>query len=47
MKNRVFIALALCTINATLAIEFQGGSGTPNDPYQIGTTSVRRIQPRI
>lgn len=37
MKIRVCIAAVLCAISPILAIDFQGGSGTPDDPYQIAT----------
>ncbi len=37
MKAHMCIAAILCTASFSLAVDFQGGSGTSDDPYQIGT----------
>ncbi len=37
MKTYMCIAVVLCTVCTSLAADFQRGSGTPDDPYQIGT----------
>ncbi len=37
MKTHWHILAVLCVVSLSRAVDFQGGSGTSDDPYQIGT----------